>query len=126
MHGTLLRRPYMSDSRTAVHALVERPAGQSERDGEMRGAPSDAQLSGEHATLLDEGSACIMHHYLCRTGITSHQRSALVFVPTTQSTLAGGHCGTLIPQDAKKHAQQYTLRPINSHLYLVHAMLDLN
>ena len=29
-------------------------------------------------------------------------------------------CGTLIPQDAKKHAQQYTLRPINSHLYLVH------
>ena len=28
-------------------------------------------------------------------------------------------CGTLIPQDAKKHAQQYTLRPINSHLYLV-------
>ena len=30
------------------------------------------------------------------------------------------YCGTLIPQDAKKHAQQYTLRPINSHLYLVH------
>ena len=29
-------------------------------------------------------------------------------------------CGTLIPQDAKKHAQQYTLRPINSHLYVVH------
>ena len=29
-------------------------------------------------------------------------------------------CGTLIPQDAKEHAQEYTLRPINPHLYLVH------
>ena len=30
------------------------------------------------------------------------------------------HCGALIPQDAEEHAQEYTLRPINPHLYSVH------
>ena len=59
-----------------------------------------------------------------------HLISVLVLSDSTTTTiihklisyLPGFGTLILIPQDAKKHAQEYAyiLRPINSHLYLVH------